>query len=148
MNPIEVFVEGEPRGQPRVRPFLRGGAPRVYLPQTAAPWQDCIALAVKPFLPPEPVEGAVDVRATFFFQRPQSHYGTGKNAKKLKESAPKHCTRKPDVDNLEKALTDCLTHCGVWKDDAQVVDIRIRKRWAPDGAPAGAVLTVKDATED
>ena len=28
---------------------------------------------------------------------------------------------KPDTDNLQKLLKDCMTKCGFWKDDAQVV---------------------------
>ena len=27
---------------------------------------------------------------------------------------------KPDTDNMIKMLKDCMTHCGYWKDDAQV----------------------------
>ena len=27
---------------------------------------------------------------------------------------------KPDTDNLQKLLKDCMTKCGYWKDDAQV----------------------------
>lgn len=27
---------------------------------------------------------------------------------------------KPDTDNMIKLLKDCMTHCGFWKDDAQV----------------------------
>lgn len=27
---------------------------------------------------------------------------------------------KPDTDNLQKLLKDCMTECGFWKDDAQV----------------------------
>jgi len=35
--------------------------------------------------------------------------------------------RKRDIDNTLKALLDALTHAGVWLDDSQVVDLRIRK---------------------
>ena len=36
--------------------------------------------------------------------------------------------RKRDLDNLQKALFDSLTFSRVWKDDSQIVDIRIK--WA------------------
>jgi len=35
--------------------------------------------------------------------------------------------RRRDLDNVLKALLDGLTHSGVWGDDSQVVDLRIRK---------------------
>lgn len=45
-------------------------------------------------------------------------------------------TVRPDADNLVKSLLDSLTRAGVWADDAQVYDLRVRKwrgrrpRWA------------------
>lgn len=35
--------------------------------------------------------------------------------------------RRRDLDNILKALLDGLTHAGVWLDDSQIVDLRIRK---------------------
>lgn len=37
---------------------------------------------------------------------------------------------KPDTDNLQKLLKDCMTKCGYWKDDALVVSEIIEKFWA------------------
>lgn len=37
---------------------------------------------------------------------------------------------KPDTDNLQKLLKDCMTACGYWKDDALVVSEIIEKFWA------------------
>jgi len=36
---------------------------------------------------------------------------------------------KPDTDNLQKLLKDCMTQMGFWKDDAQVVRETVEKRW-------------------
>lgn len=35
--------------------------------------------------------------------------------------------RRRDLDNLLKGLLDAMTHAGLWLDDSQVVDLRIRK---------------------
>mgnify|MGYP001051916029 CR=1 FL=1 len=37
---------------------------------------------------------------------------------------------KPDTDNLNKLLKDCMTHCGFWKDDALVASEICEKFWA------------------
>lgn len=59
----------------------------------------------------------VEVIVRFYFQRPQSHFGSGKNADKLKASAPddRH-GQSPDVDKLGRCLHDALTGI-VYSDD-------------------------------
>lgn len=37
---------------------------------------------------------------------------------------------KPDTDNLQKLLKDCMTDCGFWKDDALVASEIVEKFWA------------------
>lgn len=37
---------------------------------------------------------------------------------------------KPDTDNLQKLLKDCMTTCGFWRDDAQVASEIVEKFWA------------------
>lgn len=37
---------------------------------------------------------------------------------------------RPDTDNLQKLLKDCMTDCGYWKDDALVVSEITEKFWA------------------
>lgn len=37
---------------------------------------------------------------------------------------------KPDTDNLQKMLKDCMTMCGFWKDDALVASELVEKFWA------------------
>lgn len=39
-------------------------------------------------------------------------------------------TTKPDTDNLQKLLKDCMTRVGFWEDDAQVASEIIEKFWA------------------
>ena len=70
-----------------------------------------------------PIEGPVCLSATFWFERPKSHYG-----KILKASAPVQHTQRPDVDNLIKTVLDGLNGIA-WKDDAQVIEVTGRKEW-------------------
>ena len=39
-------------------------------------------------------------------------------------------TTKPDTDNLQKLLKDCMTDCGFWEDDALVVSEFVEKFWS------------------
>lgn len=37
---------------------------------------------------------------------------------------------RPDTDNLQKLLKDCMTKCGYWNDDALVASEVVEKFWA------------------
>ena len=39
---------------------------------------------------------------------------------------------RPDTDNLQKLLKDCMTRAGFWKDDAQVCREEVTKRWSQE----------------
>ena len=80
----------------------------------------------------EPLTGAVSVDVVFTFARPKSHYGTGRNADVVKESAPEHHTQRVDGDKLARLLGDSLEMAGVVADDCQIVEWRIRKLWGRD----------------
>ena len=63
-----------------------------------------------------PLLGPLELRLAFCFARPASY------PKKPTEGKPwpyDHIV-KPDIDNCIKVVTDVLTACGVWQDDAQV----------------------------
>lgn len=121
MTRIEFIVEGLPKGQPRPRAFYRKGlGVRCYDPGTAEGWKSSIAQAAKSFVPSQPIEGPIALYAYFTMPRPGGHYGKKGGQPYLKDKAPHYVTSKPDLDNLEKALMDCLTLLGFWHDDAQV----------------------------
>jgi len=77
-----------------------------------------------------PIEGAVALRATFTLPRPKSHFGTGRNALVLKPSAPPYPAGKPDEEKLGRAVKDALKDAGVYRDDAQITDSHVCKRYA------------------
>lgn len=51
---------------------------------------------------------------------------------------------RPDTDNLQKLLKDCMTAVGFWKDDALVASEIIEKFWAD---PPGIYIQVRELTE-
>jgi Holliday junction resolvase RusA-like endonuclease len=130
---IEFTVHGEPKAQPRPRAFARTfmvngrqvSSARVYDAKTSEGWKSEIALAVRPFIPKTPIAGAVAIEVDFIFERPKSHWGK----RGVRPSAPTHHVSKPDLDNLIKAVKDCLTVLRVWGDDSQVIAENLTKMY-------------------
>ncbi|RYH06785.1 hypothetical protein EON65_42440 [archaeon] len=81
-NACKFTVFGEPIALSRHR-VTRGGI--MYNP--SAKFQADFLLACSSYLPPTPLEGSIAVNMVFYFSRPKNHYGTGKNANVLKNTA-------------------------------------------------------------
>ena len=114
---------GEPKAQQRHRdrePVI-GKNGRSFTPKYDPSSKDKtdFLIQVRSQAPPTPMMGPVRVDATFYFIRPRSHYGTGKNEGVLKESAPVYHTSKPDRDNCDKKCMDAMSKV-FWHDDSQV----------------------------
>ena len=63
--------------------------------------------------------GPMQMALRHWVRRPKSHYGTGRNAKQLKDSAPEFPESGPDLDKILRAIQDCGTRIW-WEDDDQV----------------------------
>ena len=139
---ISIFVPGLPVAQPRAKAVAFGGRARVYNPGTANEWKACVIHAFKSEA--GAFKEGVPVRLVMHFHlpRPNGHFGSGKNSEKLKPSAPSHHTKKPDADNLAKAVMDALTAAGVWVDDSQVAVSMTVKLYA-DG-PTGCRIMLEE----
>jgi hypothetical protein len=90
---ISFTVYGEPVPLSRHRTAM--GGLRTYNPSATAQKhfaQACIASRV---LPQEPFEGPLEATLTFYFSRPLSHYGSGKNTGVLKSKDPPPPTPTP-----------------------------------------------------
>lgn len=127
---IEIYINGVPKGQPRPRSFIMGGKARVYNPSTAEGWKNAIAAAFQMFIPEKPYEGPLSVSIWFRMPRPKSHYRTGKFSNLLKDSAPEFHLQKPDLDNMVKAVLDCLVHIRYIVDDDEIAVLNTGKWWS------------------
>lgn len=140
MNPITFRVFGEPKAQPRPRAFAKKFgqtfSARVYDPGTAEGWKSLIAAEVRHVLPASPLAGPIRLDATFLFDRPKRLL-----TKKSPHGRIRH-TGRPDRDNLDKSLLDCLTQIGFLSDDSIVTDGEIRKRYVAIGERAGVIVTI------
>jgi Holliday junction resolvase RusA-like endonuclease len=79
----------------------------------------------------ELLDGPLWLRLVFYLPRPQSHFGSGKNAGTLRATAPTFPATKPDVLKLARGVEDALTNI-VWKDDSRIVKEILEKEFTVD----------------
>lgn len=85
---------------------------------------------LRPFVPDVPLEGPIELKVVWHFPKGKSH------------KANEWRTTRPDTDNLEKLLKDCMTELGFWNDDAQVVRETAEKVWSKE--PTGISIEINE----
>lgn len=139
---IRFFVQGIPAPKGSARAFFVKQLGRAVITNANAktrPWEQAIraeasAAGCRPGI------GPILVEAEFCFPRNKGHLGKFG----LLPSAPRTHTKKPDLDKLVRALLDGLTGLA-FADDAQVVELRVTKRYAPENGEPGVTVTITDA---
>ena len=89
-----------------------------------------------------PLVGAIEMQAEFIFPRPQNHFGTGKNAGRLKNSAPELHSTRPDISKLLRSTEDALSGLA-YQDDARIARTSAMKRYAANGELPGALIAIR-----
>ena len=109
---------------------MRGGHAGVYTPDSAEAWKQAVRREAIANAPESLVMGVVRIQLDFFLPRPKAHldkHGVPK------AKSPVWCQKKPDLDNLIKAVTDAITDTQkVWLDDSQICFISATKSYALD----------------
>ena len=86
---LVVEVPGKPRGQGSLALWSKDGAEHAkYAPDTVTHRNLTIGTLLDAWAERPPIDGPVEVRVLAEFVRPAGHYGTGRNARQLKDSAP------------------------------------------------------------
>lgn len=109
------------------------GKPIFYDPPAVKEARNLLLAHLNLHKPKTPMKGAVSLRAMWLFPKGTKH----KNGEWR--------ITKPDTDNLQKLLKDCMTKCGYWEDDAQVVREIAEKRWSDE--PCGIYIEVEEMEE-
>jgi hypothetical protein len=157
LNPQRISFEAhgkpQPAGSKRAFPIRRkGGAIGVAVTDDnprAKDWQAVVASAAGEAMfrlfeegdygaTRDLFHGPLGLVVVFTLRRPKGHFGTGRNAGVVKDSAPAKPVVKPDCTKLLRAVEDACTGV-VWADDAQVVEQLVSKRY---GEPEGAHVQV------
>jgi Holliday junction resolvase RusA-like endonuclease len=75
--------------------------------------------SLRPFVPEAPLEGEVCLATGWFFP-----------TKTHREKS--YRVTRPDTDNLQKLLKDCMTRVGFWKDDALICSEIVEKYYSDE----------------
>lgn len=154
MTIIELFIPCVPGGQPRTRSTIRGKHSAIYqpvtrktstgqtLPTQAVEMRFWVRKSVQDALPIgfELLTGPLQVDLQFWFPRPGTPH-------KKKPNPPLWHTKKPDRDNLDKAVLDCLTGL-LWHDDNQCCGGWIGKAIVAPGQRTGVMLRVSTLDQE
>ena len=130
-----IFVPGTPAPQGSKRVGVNRATGRAVLIEASKqvkPWRAAVVEAWKS-TGRETIPGPVAVWLRFDLVRPRGHYGTGRNARTLRPTAPAYPAVKPDLDKLVRSILDALTTAGAIEDDARVVSLSVSKHYAPVG---------------
>ncbi len=99
---------------------VQDGKPVFYNPTPVKEARNKLIAHLMVHRPSVPLEGPLALSTVWLFPRGKSH-----------KNGEWRVTR-PDTDNLQKLLKDCMTRRGYWTDDAQVVREALEKRWSDE----------------
>ena len=141
---ILLVVDGEPAPQGSKKFF--GGRP-VEVSKKVKPWRNAVVSAViDAGHDTLHIDGPVTVSVLFYFKRPDSHYGSRKGEKYLKDTAPVFRATTPDLDKMLRSTFDGLTDSGAIADDKYIVGVQAEKRYSRDGWQ-GAIIAIEQETQ-
>ena len=126
MKPVSFFVPTEPVGKGRPRVSTIGGHARLFTPKKTANYETLISLAAQQAMQGrELIAGPVLMELAIRVSVAAS-WSKKKTAEALSgEIKP---TKKPDIDNILKAICDGINGI-VFKDDVQVTNVSMNKRF-------------------
>lgn len=93
-------------------------------------WMKTVAAYARTVHTGPPLTGPLQMDVTFTLEHPKGHFGTGKNAGTLKDSAPEHHITRPDTTKLLRCLEDALSEV-LYADDGQIVCQHVVKEYGP-----------------
>ena len=110
---------------------VRSGRVHFYNPDSVKYAKELLTLELNLHRPPRYLEGPLKLDVEWRF-RARTH-------------KPGWRVTKPDTDNLQKLLKDCMTRCCFWRDDAQVCYEVVKKMWC---RVPGIYITVEEIGEE
>ena len=139
---IALYAVGDPAPKGSMKHV--GNGVMIESSKRVKPWRRQVAAAARDAMAGRPLlTGPVAVTAIVRLPRPKGHYGTGRNAGRLKPSAPRYPISRAlgDGDKHARSIGDALTGTAL-VDDSQIVVWHLYKQYADGGNPVGAHITI------
>lgn len=129
MTRLAIVVHGEPVGKARARVVRgRNGKIMAFTPDKTANFEALIRDEYRlHYAKRDQLEGALRVEVAAYFRTPKAFKRPERGG--FDEAEGVACTRRPDADNVSKLCLDALNGLA-WKDDAQVSDLIVSKRYS------------------
>ena len=127
---INYTVVGIPKPQARPKVFhktLKSGKPFISTYSPKSDWFHLVyteSLKQKNLLKNR-LSGALRVILRFGIPIPKS-------ISKKKREQLQYVTKKPDIDNLTKAVLDAINNAGLWEDDSQIASLQVKKIYSEE----------------
>lgn len=136
---VEFVIPGPPVGKGRPKFARRGKFVTVYTPDKTASYENLVKMsAAEAMNGQELIDGPVQVSVWLWVTPPASW------SLKKRRDALGHLifpTTKPDIDNVIKGIFDAMNEI-VWKDDKQVIDLAVFKRYSDSARASVTVRTL------
>ena len=116
---IEFFMAMEPptATHQEKKVAIVNNKPVLYDPQEVKAAKQKLIGNLRKYVPVQPMQGGMRLIVKWCFPCGKHQHG-------------EYRITKPDTDNLQKLLKDCMTLCGFWRDDALVASEIVEKFWA------------------
>lgn len=124
---VEFTIPGQPVAKGRPRFARRGSGVATYTDAKTAGYENLVKMVASVAMAGrEPATGPLSLRVSIGLQVPESW---SKRRREMALSGAIRATKKPDADNVLKGIKDGCNGI-VWRDDAQVVQITLRKDYS------------------
>lgn len=127
LKPVSFVVPGEAVGKGRPRVSTIGGHARMFTPQKTANYETLIAMAAQQAMAGRELIGGPVLVEMKIMVSVAASWSKKKTAEALAGDVMP--TKKPDADNVLKAICDGINGI-VFKDDVQVVNVSLSKRFS------------------
>ena len=127
LKPVSFVVPGEAVGKGRPRVSTIGGHARMFTPQKTANYETLIAMAAQQAMAGRELIGGPVLVEMKILVSVAASWSKKKTAEALAGDVMP--TKKPDADNVLKAICDGINGI-VFKDDVQVVNVSLSKRFS------------------
>ena len=99
---MKIIIKGKPK--PLMRPYYSKSG----IFDRSKQDKNNFSLQCKIYAPKLPYEGVISLDLEFYFERPKSHFRSGKNSELLKKGCTRYHKNTPDLSNLIKFVEDAL----------------------------------------